>query len=430
MESKHADAMIVSAFGRGHWLAAELASQGIRVTLLDVSHRLGRWSAEDWEGPFGYFRSEKFSPLQIERLIEEDEPSETPQGFTVWTQTGPVELKSSLTFHRLKTMGLADESHQYMVSYEASDLQKNEALRMQLDQKKFSENWLARLAHVYASTRMSNHLDSLRSSCPLNLTQPFYFRQATRPGFERSLNWVAKKNVRVIAKADLVDVAFRDMRVVEGLEVRAEQSGLMRADQVIWCLTSEETNFISDRLMKTIFPHGHMQAEWSWVRYRLRLSPQPEREVLPPHFVLIDDLETSWTHENFSIVRRTQLADHFDVWMCLPSLHRFQKQYLEERVLRWTKNLAKRLPGLDPVVVEFPQEHLYSYDEMGPSRSPVFSHEQLKEFEPRKLTNWHWEGPETWDHHSLDAVFASQRKTRDEVLAYKQKLDLKKEKKK
>ncbi|MGE3759356.1 MAG: hypothetical protein AB7H97_16455, partial [Pseudobdellovibrionaceae bacterium] len=328
MESKNADAIVVSAYGRGHALAADLALQGMAITLLDVSHRLGRWSSDDWEGPFGYFRSEKFSGLQIERLIEEDMPLEVPQGFTVWLKSGPLDLKSSLTQHRLKSLGVEKENLAYMSEHDSQQGQKKESLRTLLENQKFASNWISRLAHFYSSTRMSNHASSLYVGDPVNLTSPFYIRYGTRPGFEKSLNWVSLKGVKVIPKADIVDVAFKDMRVVEGLEIRSEHAGLLRADQVVWCLSSEETKFVSDRLQKTLFPHGHIEADWSWVRYRLRFSALPERDILPPHFVLIEDLESPWTHENFSIVRRTTLADCFDIWMCVPSLHRFQKQYL------------------------------------------------------------------------------------------------------
>ena len=64
------DVTIVSAYGRGNWLAAELSNLNHRVSLVDVSKGLGRWAPEDWEGPFGFFQSEHLLPSQVESLIE------------------------------------------------------------------------------------------------------------------------------------------------------------------------------------------------------------------------------------------------------------------------------------------------------------------------------------------------------------------------
>ena len=51
--------VLVSAFGRGHWLAANLVAEGIPVDLIDVTERMGVWPVEDTEGPFGFFKNEK-----------------------------------------------------------------------------------------------------------------------------------------------------------------------------------------------------------------------------------------------------------------------------------------------------------------------------------------------------------------------------------
>ena len=38
------DLLIISVFGRGHWLAAEMAEKGCSVHLLDISQTMGRWT--------------------------------------------------------------------------------------------------------------------------------------------------------------------------------------------------------------------------------------------------------------------------------------------------------------------------------------------------------------------------------------------------
>ena len=83
MNNKY-DVTIVSAFGRGHWLAAELADNHFSVLLLDISESLGRWAPEDWEGPFGLLQNKSLTSSQNERLVEEDYHDNIPEGVVLW----------------------------------------------------------------------------------------------------------------------------------------------------------------------------------------------------------------------------------------------------------------------------------------------------------------------------------------------------------
>ncbi|RYZ83513.1 MAG: hypothetical protein EOP06_19855 [Proteobacteria bacterium] len=83
--------LIVSAHGRGHWLAAELHREHIPVTVIDVSSKLGVWPPEDLEGPFGFLKSEELTPSQSERVFAEDAYISVDEGFTTWLPDGPLE---------------------------------------------------------------------------------------------------------------------------------------------------------------------------------------------------------------------------------------------------------------------------------------------------------------------------------------------------
>src|SRR4051794_13320435 len=99
------DVAIVSAFGRGNWLAAELADLGLKVSLVDVSEALGRWTPEDWEGPFGLLKAEFLKTSQLERLNEEDYFDSVDEGFVVWLKDGPLDLKGPLTAYQMERRG-------------------------------------------------------------------------------------------------------------------------------------------------------------------------------------------------------------------------------------------------------------------------------------------------------------------------------------
>ena len=66
--SQTPDVVIVSAYGRGHWLAEELVKQKWTVSLFDVTGALGDWEPEDWEGPWGFFDTSDLLPTQRARL--------------------------------------------------------------------------------------------------------------------------------------------------------------------------------------------------------------------------------------------------------------------------------------------------------------------------------------------------------------------------
>src|SRR5262245_55773334 len=100
--------LIVSAFGRGHALAIDLASQDIPVSLLDVSAHLGHVSAEDDEGPFGFF-AHGLEHIESQRLLEDHPPLLQVQGFSWMLPQGPFESKGPLTQFRREKLEISGE---------------------------------------------------------------------------------------------------------------------------------------------------------------------------------------------------------------------------------------------------------------------------------------------------------------------------------
>jgi hypothetical protein len=79
------------------------------------------------------------------------------------------------------------------------------------------------------------------------------------------------------------------------------------------------------------------------------------------------------------------------------------------------------MPGLKVHTLEFPQEHRYTYSEVGPSRFPVYSAEQRKRLRPRGFANVHHDSPETWEHLSWEGMMASQSRVETEIRGWWQK---------
>ncbi len=408
------DVVIVSAFGRGHWLASEMARKGLQTALIDISDKLGRWAPEDWEGPFGFFKTERMKSTQVERLLEDDFPEAVTQGFTVWTQRGPIETKGPLTLLQLQNWGLRYEL-----------VQNPQLLWNGRDNPPFSESWLARLTALWNSSVFQGHEEKPAFFPNASLMSSFFVRQATRPGFERSLGWCKYNGVHIFEKSDLRDVSFIDAKNIEGLEILSQVSGLVKASHVVWSLTGHETHYLSDSVFKKLYHNENViEPDWSWMRYRLRLSPSAERDVLPVHFLMVGDPHLPWSHENFCVVQRTFSPDDFDVWLRLPCLNRFSRPYLEEKGLALVKEFEKRMPSARAMLQEYPQEYHYTYHEMGPPRFPLLSQQQRASIARKPFANLHFDSSETWEQLDWCGQLTTQASIESELIQWwRQKQD-------
>lgn len=395
--------ILISAFGRGHWLAAALAQEGIKTTLVDVSTKLGVWPSEDVEGPFGFFRNEKISESQMERLYADDPYDEVPNGFTLWLKEGPLECKGPTTKFKIEKAPLSSHVKDYLLG--GANIKLSKALYKNLEAFNFDQSWLLHLAHQWAGTTYKPNAQGAQAGEAVPLFSSFLVRQATRNGLEKSLEWLATKGVEVIKPHQIVDVSFGGGKSITGLELSGEKQGLFRAEQIVWMLTSEETYFLNERLGKYFFPEGPLEPEWCWVRYRVSLQQCFERDHLPSHTLVMNDLYSPWTHENMMVLQRTTLADQFDVWMRIPTVQRFNKEYLTVRSDRMKVDLVERMSLSEPQVLSFPQEYYYTYAQLGAARFPVFGEKQSSRRGKVLYSNLQLDGPEEWPHYSWGAYF-------------------------
>ncbi|UOF02067.1 hypothetical protein [Bdellovibrio reynosensis] len=404
--------ILISAFGRGHWLAAALANEGIKTTLVDVSSKLGVWPTEDVEGPFGFFRNEKISESHLERLYSDDPFEELPNGFTLWMKDGPFECKGPLTKFKIEKANLDSQVKEHLAGAVSGKARR--ALYRNIDSLEFDQSWLLHLAHQFAATTYQANAWSAQAGEALPVFSNFLTRQATRNGLEKSLEWLQTKGVDIIRPQQIMDVSFGSKKTITGLELSGQKQGLFRLEQIVWMLSSEETYFLNERLGKYFFPEGAIEPEWSWVRYRVGLKESFERDRLPAHTLVIEDMNSPWTHENLMVLQRTSLPDQFDVWMRLPTVQRFNKDYLTSRSQRMKNYLSQRMALTDPQVLSFPQEYYYTYSQLGATRFPVFSDKHGSRRGQAQYKNLHLSNPEVWPHYAWTAYFE-----RDEMILNK-----------
>lgn len=402
------DASVVSAFGRGNWLAAELVEQGLKVALVDVSSQLGRWTPEDWEGPFGLYRSENLTPLQIARLHEEDYEDEISEGFCLWLEGGPIDFTGPISPFLLERSGLSQECIDYVATYDSLSDEGRRKLIKDLDKQPYSKKWLAYLSHGMGSPMHRVNTETLTYGRPLPLFSQYAIRRVSRRGQQRSLDWLRERGVDVYEGASLQDLSEENL-VCKGLEVRSQGTSRLQADRYLWMLTSEETSRFS-RVSQALFPAGPVEPDWVWIRYRIQLKETEMMKSLPDKFVMIKEIELEWVHENLCLVQKSDSPLHWDVWMKIPNQHRFRRAYLQELSEKMIALFGQRLPGCAPTVLDMPQDYHYDESEIGPSRFPVYSEEKLKQLNRRRFKNIEFDSPENWQLLDWTGQFLSQQK--------------------
>lgn len=398
------DVVIVSGFGRGLWLSALLAQEGLSTVYLDCSEQLGAWAPEDWEGPFGYFmgsgsqerrqlvikefQKEISLEKQMERLHCDEALIANENGFVLWGSQGPIELKGPLTKQMLKkdstikTVDLASR----LIANTAVNLSWNEEVK----------------------TVMKNDAIPLQSE--------YFIKHTSRKSFQKSLEWARSKGVFVPENAKLVDILIENKNLMTGIEVKADRSFVIQPDEVVWGLSSEETRSLSSKVQKQIYPEGVLEPLWSWVRYRLKIKDSPEQRQFPWHMCLLQDELLPWTHENFLVMQRTSSPELFDVWMRIPNIQRFNKIYLQDKATAAMEVLKQRLPQVEILLQDEPQEYRYNYNELGGSRFPVYDKKSLQKHRPIKMKNTYFDGPEQWKVYTYSSMAQTQEGILIEIL--------------
>ena len=409
------DIVIVSAFGRGHWISQELLRQGYKVGLVDVSGRLGRWAPEDWEGPFPFFETSQLYPSQLARLVEDEETISLDRGFCLWLNEGPLELKSPLTTFLLRQRQVPSDVEDYLLKVPSESTEQIEGRKNKLRSLGFNKNWLAHFAHQWSSTvYQPNHL-GLEQGNALALFTPASIRRPSRFSFEKSLQELKRRGGDLILGSELKDISVSG-RQITAVEVGSDLTGgVISGHMYLWMLTSQETEYVSKSMSQLLFPKGAVDPMWVWLRFRLEFKSGNEKHAIPDHFVIVEHLDLPWTRDNVLTCVKAPNPSQLDVWIRVPRKQRFQRQDMEEMSAEIIRKLRTRMPASDPQLLEMPQEYHYNYDELGPSRHVVFDRVLHNSEDTHKLSNLMINSPETWDRLDWNSQLESQKKVYEEV---------------
>lgn len=368
---------VVSAFDRGVWAAIELRSKGMEVDFFDVTSAMGNWPPEDVEGPFGFFHQGKIPSSYIHHLNVLSPLRPVENGLTIWTRSLPFQLKSPLIREQLTQRNIFPPETQGSSS------------------RVFEQNWLRYFSSQWGSLNFYENYELAPEGTVTPYQKEFMIRSPSRADREKVKGFLQSQGVRVLSKTDIVDLSFGGRSLVSGFELQGEEKGIRKFDDVLWCLTSEETRHLSKKLFKHLYDEV-VEPQWAWIRFRVEFADCEELGVLPEHLSFIRDLYSPWTHSNWLIAQRTALKRQFDFWMRIPGFQRFNKNYLLKKGDRLKDFLVERMTESNPEILSYPQENYYSYDQMGPSRWVQYDLNSNRRSCQSSLTNVHFSTPETW----------------------------------
>lgn len=367
--------IIVTAFGRGLWLADQLNSQGIPVIVVDMTQELGSGSAEDIEGPFALFSEDQLEPSQFAFWSHGESAREIASGLTFLLNQGPLELRSRVASLRMKALGLALENLDY-VATAAPDI------KGKLKNRILQENWLAQFAHHWTSVVDLRPADSMTWARPLALTSSCWIRKPV-PVAE-ALKELGQK-VPVYQDRTIEDLSFKDRHTVSGLLLKKDRSEITASSQVVWALTSLETQFLSPLLSQRIFQSQVIEPHWCWLRWNFEL----QIPGAPQYFVWLNDPELPWSHENLVVVKKNQSIGGHSVWLKIPYQQRFNRAYLMEETQALERALKNRFPYFETGGVTMPAEVFSTYEEMGPALFGVYKEGVFDQKIQRRLDYFH-----------------------------------------
>ncbi len=406
------DVVIVSAFGRGDWMAGELANQGWKVSLVDVTSHLSvdPEAMIDAEGPFGLFSCRELPPSYQARFFEESDLLPVESGFALWLGEGPIEFVSQLTKLQLARAEVSKPTIEYLRQKHEPGSREGKRSYRQVMQEPYRSNWPAGLAHQMASSLFSeNHL-ALESGTALPFFSPYAIRQPTVKGREWTHNTLRARGVFVRYPARPLDVRVTG-KVVDAIEIQDEFGGVEQAKSYVWMLTTAETRQLSSRaasnitpsepgaLFTKLFPGGCTQPTWYWQRLRVDLQGTHPDDALPAAFVVMDDVFLPWTHSNLVVMRRRREARAFDAWLKLPMRIRNDKTTFDEYLLKLAgeieERLRARMPLLEPRFT-VPPLALRGQEVLPTPSMAIFAEDPFLDLEVLAVDNFFFCGPERW----------------------------------
>jgi hypothetical protein len=374
---------MVSAFGRGENLAIALSDKGFNVSVYDLTDAF----------PFEYRRGAGPFPIPRQTYLPAHEgffssTEELPRGLVLWLNEGPLEFAGPLSNFFVEN----NEAFRAAVQNQASS--------------DFSVDWLRRLVrHLVSPYHHEPWQPDSGSMFPiareLNLVPRE--REETLMGFDR----LQSKNFYHRCQK-IHDVQIESARLTE-MEVEAGSVIAVRAPQWIWCLSSQETEFLNPNVADALFSRDLRRAEWVWMSMQGRCELGPWSGGFPKYSVAINDIHLPWTYANLFVLEWLDKG-RFEVWMKVPAEAARDANKRGTWATEAEGVLSSRL-GLGK----------WKIDSLAFSICPhslVFP-QNMKEWRPPGWKNWDWIAPETIARLDLGARFEREMESYQRLMGWR-----------
>ena len=318
--------VIVSAYGRGAWLAHRLQKEGFGTTVMDVSSLLPALSSEEREGPFGVFLPSHLSDLQKQYLCE-DCFYPVPQGFSVFTSQGPLEFQSSLSCFFVETRKDFQLCHSVLSC--APEVNSSNPSHKKRWQKECEESfWLLRLAAELTNSYLGRDF-----SIEKGIFSPFFSDYVLR---ESSQCYFA--DLKYSLQQEGVEwISVSSKREVERSVSRAQEQ---RDHYLVWTLSGPETAHYFSDCITMLFP-GWTEPIKIWRRFSLSWDQGEFKKIIPSLLLVSPDgvqknglekeihsKELHCESEGVLSLKKNPASSSMDLWMLCPYGERFDRQTL------------------------------------------------------------------------------------------------------
>lgn len=289
------DVIIISAYGRGVWLANELSRSKKKTAFVDVSRFFPYSNREDLEGPFGFFLSHKMDYFQQQWWKKKW--TVCPQGFSILTDKIPIHFKEIF----LSSVYEKYQDYQALRKYI-----KNEE---KLTENDFQKNWL-----IYLCRQMMAGVD-FEFNKKIPIKKP--------PLFEDFGILSHHEETDSLLFEDILFQEQTDCNILipprKGNFVLSNKNGKsLKSKYLVFMLSPLETYLLQASLFHLIFPKKHINPLWSWRRFSFEWEEYP----IPLYLVLASPHAVPWTYERLICLKKSLVyKNQIHVWLRLPFLN-------------------------------------------------------------------------------------------------------------
>ena len=315
---------IVSAYGRGAYLAHQLQNKGIKSTVFDVSSLLPALSSPEREGPFGVFLPSDLNDLQKQYLCG-DNFYPVQQGFSVFTSLGPFEFQGPLRSFFLKVK--KDFQLCYSVlsperGMNTDHLEKKKVQKM-IKQCKESTGLLHLAAELTDSYRGLTAPVEDRDFSPL--FSDYIFRESSQRYFSDLKSSLQEKGVEWISVGSKEEV----VSLTGDIKKQKDCS-------LVWTLSGPETDSCFSDCMPLLFPKWVAPAK-IWRRFSLSWNQEDFKNIIPSLLLVWPGYSQKKEGKGESLycgsggwlsLKKNPDSSSIDLWLLCSYAERFNEQTL------------------------------------------------------------------------------------------------------